>query len=224
MTKVMVVEDNEIIRNDIIEGLESLGSYSVRLRASSAREAISIYDRSLADVVLMDIELEGATSGLDAARSIIAVNPEAVIIYLTSHDDEDLIITAMATGARDFLVKGCDAASISEHITACLNGNANLDERVQSIIMREYKRLRDSEQSLLYFIHHLSSLTNTERELIACFLEGMKIKDIAQRRFVEPSTVKSQVRTLLQKFSLSRTSEIVTKIRELKLEHLFPVS
>ena len=56
------------------------------------------------------------------------------------------------------------------------------------------------------------------------WLEGMKIKDIAQRRFVEPSTVKSQVRTLLQKFSLSRTSEIVTKIRELKLEHLFPVS
>ena len=49
----------------------------------------------------------------------------------------------------------------------------------------------------------------------------MKIREIAQKRFVEPVTVKSQIRTLLGKLGLSRTSEIVSKIRELGLEHLF---
>lgn len=87
--------------------------------------------------------------------------------------------------------------------------------------MDEYRRLRASEESLLYFIHHLSSLTGTERELVSCFLEGLKVRQIAQRRCVEPVTVKSQIRTLLQKLGLSRTSEIVALVRQLKVEHLF---
>ena len=87
--------------------------------------------------------------------------------------------------------------------------------------MKEYKRLSDSEQSLLYFIRHLSSLTRSEKELVGCFLAGMKTRQIAQSRCVEVTTVKSQIRTLLQKFELSRTSEMVDFIRSLKIEHLF---
>ena len=221
MNRVMVVEDNEIIREDITETVNSINGFSVTCECSSGKEAVLSYLSGSFSVVLMDIEMETALAGIDAARSIIEKDPQARIVFLTSHDDDEIVITAMASGAKDFLVKGCSRNEIESHLTAVINGETILDKRVQDLIMNEYRRLTHSEQSLLYFIQHLSSLTKAERELIGCFLDGMKIREIAQRRFVEPVTVKSQIRTLLGKLGLSRTSEIVSKIRELGLGHLF---
>ena len=51
---------------------------------------------------------------------------------------------------------------------------------------------------------------------------GLKVREIAERRFVETATVKSQIRTLLQKFGVSRSTEVVKMVKELGLEHLFP--
>ena len=220
MIRVMIADDNEIIRDDIREKLESAG-FAVSASLPSGAEAAAAYNPASTDAVLMDIEMESALAGIDAARNILAAYPDAAIIYLTSHDDDTMIITAMATGARDFLVKGCGQDELREHLEAAVAGDAKLDARIRRLIMSEYRRLSMSEQSLLYFIRHLSTLTNTERELIGCFLDGMKIKEIAARRHVEPVTVKSQVRTLLQKFGLSRTSEIASEIKALGIEHLF---
>ena len=100
-------------------------------------------------------------------------------------------------------------------------GLPRLSERVHGVLMGEYKRLRQSEQNLLYFIQHLSSLTTAERELISCFMQGMKVKEIAAKRFVEPVTVKSQIRTLLSKTGCARTKDIVSMIHGLGLERLF---
>lgn len=221
MTSVMVVEDNEIIREHIANTVDAIKGFQVTHQASCGDEAVSAFDPDDTDIVLMDIEMETSKAGIEAASAILTRHPDADIIYLSSHDDDDMVITAMATGAKDFLVKGCSDEELKAHLEAVRDGDPTLDKRVQRLVMKEYKRLSDSEQSLLYFIRHLGSLTNTERELIACFLEGMKVKEIAHKRCVEPVTVKSQIRTLLQKFELSRTSEIVSKIRELKIEHLF---
>ena len=177
MIRVMIADDNEIIRDDIREKLESAG-FAVSASLPSGAEAAAAYDPASTDAVLMDIEMESALAGIDAARNILAAYPDAAIIYLTSHDDDTMIITAMATGARDFLVKGCGQGELREHLEAAVAGDAKLDARIRRLIMSEYRRLSMSEQSLLYFIRHLSTLTNTERELIGCFLDGMKIKEI----------------------------------------------
>ena len=221
VNSVMVVEDNEIIREDITETVNSINGFCVTCECPSGKDAVLSYLPGSFSVVLMDIEMETSHAGIDAARAIIEKDPQAKIVFLTSHDDDEIVITAMASGAKDFLVKGCSWEEISSHLSAVINGETILDRRVHDLIMNEYRRLSHSERSLLYFIQHLSSLTKAERELIGCFLDGMKIREIAQKRFVEPVTVKSQIRTLLGKLDLSRTSEIVSKIRELGLEHLF---
>ena len=221
VNSVMVAEDNEIIREYITETVNSIDGFAVTCECSSGKDASRSYSPGSFSVVLMDIEMETSNAGIDAARAIIEKDPQAKIVFLTSHDDDEIVITAMASGAKDFLVKGCSREEISSHLSAVINGETILDRRVHDLIMNEYRRLSHSERSLLYFIQHLSSLTKAERELIGCFLDGMKIREIAQKRFVEPVTVKSQIRTLLGKLGLSRTSEIVSKIRELGLEHLF---
>ena len=219
MIKLMIADDFDILREDLKENLESLG-YCVSKCVSSALDAVNEYDESI-DIVLMDIEMEESDSGIKAAEAILEKYKDAKIIYLTSHDSDEMIMTAFATGAEDFIVKGVSAQEIKEHIDAVYNNKPQLDDRVRNIVMCEYKRLRQSEQNLLYFIKHISSLTPTEKDLIHCFLLDMKVREIASQRNVELSTVKSQIRTLLQKFGCSRSKEIVVIINGLGLEHLF---
>ena len=219
MIKLMLADDFDILREDLKENLESLG-FSIVKSVSSGEDAIREYDESI-DIVLMDIEMEEADSGIKAAEAILEQYSDAKIIYLTSHDSDEMIMTAFATGAQDFIVKGVPASEIKSHIDAVYNHKPQLDDRVRTIVMGEYKRLRQSEQSLLYFIKHISTLTTTERDLIHCFLADMKVREIASQRNVEISTVKSQIRTLLQKFGCSRSKEIVVIIKGLGLEHLF---
>lgn len=215
----MIADDFDILREDLKENLENLG-YCVSKCVSSALDAVNEYDESI-DIVLMDIEMEESDSGIKAAEAILDKYKDAKIIYLTSHDSDEMIMTAFATGAEDFIVKGVSAQEIKEHIDAVYNNKPQLDDRVRNIVMCEYKRLRQSEQNLLYFIKHISSLTPTEKDLIHCFLLDMKVREIASQRNVELSTVKSQIRTLLQKFGCSRSKEIVVIIKGLGLEHLF---
>lgn len=221
MHTLMIAEDNQTIRQELEELFRQTGRFNVVSCVATGREAVEAFEAGPVDIVLMDIEMESPDAGIQAARHILSRHPDAEIVYLTSHDEESTIVTAMASGAKDFIVKDPPWSSLEDRLAAVLDGQANLDARVQRLVMDEYRRLRASEESLLYFIHHLSSLTGTERELVSCFLEGLKVRQIAQRRCVEPVTVKSQIRTLLQKLGLSRTSEIVALVRQLKVEHLF---
>ena len=217
--KLMIAEDNGILRKELERELEERG-FSVIASVSNGKEAVERYNKEI-DAVLMDIEMEDAMSGVKAAESILSSDPDALIIYLTSHDSDSIIISAMATGAKDFIVKGSDADKIAERIRAASLGLTQLDSRVNTILMGEYRRLRHSEKSLLFFIQHLSSLTPAEKELVSCLLSGMKVKEIAAHRFVEPATVKSQIRTLLHKTGCSRTKELISLINDLSLSNLF---
>ena len=216
---LMIAEDNEILRSELKLELEERG-FSVPISVGSGEEAARLYSDSI-DAVLMDIEMEEAMSGVKVAERIISEHPDAVVIYITSHDSDNVIISAMATGARDFIVKGSSSDDIASKINDAVMGRTQLDSRVNTILMGEYRRLRHSEKSLLYFIQHLSTLTPAEKELVSCLLAGMKVKEIAEHRFVESATVKSQIRTLLSKTGCSRTKELISLINNLGLRELF---
>ena len=165
--------------------------------------------------------METINAGILAAEKIRDKNSEQKIIFMTAHETNEMIITAMGTGAVDYLVKGEDSEEILSHIRNAFAGRATMNSRIQETIMREYSRLQRSERSLLFFIHNVSQLTAAERELVKLLLEGMKVKEIAQVRCVEMITVKTQIKSLLRKFGCSRTKEIVSMIRDLNLSHLF---
>ncbi len=218
---VLVAEDFDILREDICEIVENGEGMSVAAAVATGKAAVEKYHELSPDVILMDIEMESMDAGIQATEEIVAENPEALVIYLTSHESDEIIITAMATGAVDYIVKGSDPGTILDHIRAAVQGEERLDARIQQVVMGEYKRLRKNEQNLLYFIRRLSSLTPVERELVGYLLKGFKVKDIADSRNVEMVTVKSQIRTLLQKAGCNRTREVVKLIEELNISHLF---
>lgn len=221
MIRVAIVDDFDLLREDLCELIDGQEDMEVAWQAGSGQEAVEKAGKQDADIVLMDIEMETIHGGILAAEQIRDQGRGQQVIFLTAHETDSIIITAMGTGAVDYVVKGCPDEDILRHIRNAYRGKPVMESRIQETIMREYTRLQRSERSLLFFINNVSQLTAAERELLRLLLDGKKVKDIAQIRCVEIITVKTQIKGLLRKFGCSRTKEIVSMIRELNISHLF---
>lgn len=219
--KVLITDDYEIIADDIATIINEDERFMVVGKAHSGKEAVALAQSVKPDLVLMDIEMESANAGVVAAEQIMEALPSTLVVYLTSHETEKTVITAMATGAVDYIVKGISKGQLLEHLNQVVEGNAQLDTKIQKVLLNEYHRLRKSENSLLFFIKKLGYLTPAEKELVRFLLQGYKTKEIADIRCVEIGTVKTQIHSLLRKFDCKRTSEVVKTIEELGIEELF---
>ena len=221
MIRVAIVEDFALLREDLWELIGEQKDMEAVWQAGSGQEAVEKAKNEDADIVLMDIEMETVNAGILAAEQIRDQGKGQQVIFLTAHETDQTIITAMGTGAVDYIVKGCQEQEILRHIRNAYKGKPVMEARIQETIMREYSRLQRSERSLLFFINNVSQLTAAERELLRLLLDGKKAKDIAGIRCVEMNTVKTQIKGLLRKFGCSRTKEIVSMIQELNISHLF---
>ena len=221
MIRVAIVEDFALLREDLWELIGEQKDMEAVWQAGSGQEAVEKAKNEDADIVLMDIEMETVNAGILAAEQIRDQGKGQQVIFLTAHETDQTIITAMGTGAVDYIVKGCQEQEILRHIRNAYKGKPVMEARIQETIMREYSRLHRSERSLLFFINNVSQLTAAERELLRLLLDGKKAKDTAGIRCVEMNTVKTQIKGLLRKFGCSRTKEIVSMIQELNISHLF---
>ena len=221
MIRILVAEDFDLLREDLCGILNQQPDMTVAGSAGSGKEIEALARSTACDLILMDIEMETTTAGIRATERILEEKPSLKVLFLTAHETDDMILTSMGAGAVDYIVKGCDDAELLLHIRSAWEGRPMLDARIQSVLFKEYSRLRRSERSLLFFISTVSQLTTAERELVRLLLEDKKIKEIAAIRCVEVVTVKTQIKSLLRKFGCTRTREIVSTIRELNVAHLF---
>ena len=219
--RILVAEDFDLLREDLCEFLDSQEDMEAAGSAGGKEEIVKLARKMEFDLILMDIEMEYLTSGIEAAEQIRNEKPEAQIIFLSAHATTPVIYTAMGAGAVDYIVKGCPDEELLFHIRSAFSGKPVMEAKIQKMLMSEYSRLRRSEQSLLFFITNVGQLTPVERELVRLLLQNYKVGQIAELRVVELVTVKTQIKSLLRKFNCTRTKEIVNLIHELKLEHLF---
>ncbi len=219
--RVMVAEDMPLLREDFCDIVARQEDMELVASAGSGQEICALAREQACDIILMDIEMETMQAGILAAEAIQQARPEIKVIFLTAHETEEIINTAMASGAVDYVVKGCDDAVLLEHIRKAYTDHTILEPHIRQTVMKEYTRLRQSERSLIFFFNNVARLTPTERELVKLLLEEKKIPEIARLRCVEVVTVKTQIKGLLSKFGCSRSKEIVQMIHQLGLEQIF---
>ncbi len=216
--KIMIADDFPLLVEDLCELIER---QEVAGTANSGKKIVELAKNTEFDIILMDIEMENLNAGITATEQLRELLGDISVIFLTVHDTNEMILTAMGAGAVDYLVKGCSEEEILNHIRSAYAGNPIMERKVHDTVMREYVRLQKSEKSLLFFINNLSRLTAAERELIKKLLEGKTVKEIAKERCVETVTIKTQIKGLLRKFGCSRTREVIKMIEDLNITHLF---
>ncbi|CQR47415.1 Transcriptional regulatory protein DegU [Paraliobacillus sp. PM-2] len=219
--KLMIADDFQLLVEEMEHVINNESDMEIVATANSGKEIVELAKHIDFDFILMDIEMENTTAGIQATERIRAFNREAKIIFLSVHETKEMILTAMGTGAIDYIVKGSPNETVLKHIRSAYEGKPLMEAKIQALVMQEYKRLQQSEKSFLYFVNRIPNLTRTERELISYLLQKMTVREIAKERGVEIVTIKSQINRLLKKFEVSRTKEIVKQIKELNLTHLF---
>ena len=218
--RVMVAEDFPLLREDFCDIVSGQDDMEVVGAAATGDEIVALARSTPCDVILMDIEMETVDAGIRAAEIISAIHPDIKIIFLTAHETDDMITSAMGTGAVDYVVKGCEEERLLEHIRRASQGRAELEPKIQNTVMQEYARLRRSERSLIFFINNVAHLTPAEHELVKLLLQDKKVAEIARLRCVEVVTVKTRSRSAAQ-VRLLRTKEIVKMIRQMTLNICF---
>lgn len=220
--RVAIAEDIDYLRQDIADVIAQAPGLELVGQASSGRQMVELAGRQQVDVVLMDIEMERYDSGIQAASEIAQFSQDTVFVFLTVHEDDELIYRAFSVAPNiDYIVKSAGYDQIISKIEDAYYGRIELSPEIRLKLTEEFGRLKKKESSLFYFLNVLMTITPSERELIGLLLEEQTLRQIARTRGVELSTIKSQVNTLLKKFHVGRSKDIVALIQILELKSLF---
>lgn len=190
--------------------------------AMTSGSCIELVKNKKPDVLLLDVQLEADKLGIDIITDIQHVSPKTKIIMLTSYDNDEYIFDALSSGALDYVVKSCSIKKIIEKINNVYNGCNTIDSDIFNTFQIQAKNLSMSHKSLMYVINSMIKLSPTELDLLKDLYNGMKYDEIAKKKVVENSSIRSMVSRILKKFDAPTMKALLEELRELKVFDLFP--
>jgi NarL family two-component system response regulator LiaR len=194
--QVLLVDDHKIVRQGVRAYLQTLSDIEVVAEADSGAAALTAVKRHQPNVVLMDLEMPGELDGIEATRQIRKLRPETQVIVVTSHHQDEFIFPAVRAGAISYLLKDVEPEELAEAIRKAAQGEATLDSRVASRIMKELQGLRKEE------INPFTELSEREYEVLQLVAAGKSNAEIAEALVIGESTVKTHIGNLLKKLHL----------------------
>jgi DNA-binding NarL/FixJ family response regulator len=218
--KVLIVEDDSLIAKRYQMILSKDSRIEVVGRAASGYEGTMLAALNRPDIILMDIELEDKQAGLRAMSEILAYMPDTKIVMLTVNENDESVFRAFELGATNYLLKNMPAAEVVNAIKDAYAGTPSLHANIAGKITREFKRIKTAEDSLLRNFHILTMLTPTELEVLDLLMKDYTRQEICKLRHVEPSTLKSQVHSILKKFEKDSVQEVISVLRELHIPEI----
>ncbi|MCZ2289642.1 MAG: response regulator transcription factor [Anaerolineales bacterium] len=194
--QVLLVDDHKIVRQGVRAYLQTLSDIEVVAEADSGAAAVTAVERHQPNVVLMDLEMPGELDGIEATRQIRKLRSETQVIVVTSHHQDEFIFPAVRAGAISYLLKDVEPEELAEAIRKAAQGEATLDSRVASRIMKELQGLRKEE------INPFTELSEREYEVLQLVAAGKSNAEIAEALVIGESTVKTHIGNLLKKLHL----------------------
>lgn len=217
MIKVLVAEDMLPIMKRYQKILEKDGEIEVVAAVQSGYEAVLMVGVHHPDVILMDIDMETRTSGLDATRQILSHFPDTKIIILTVYEDDETVFTAFQLGVCDYILKNSNPNEIITCVKDAYYNRSPIRPVIAEKIRAEFQRIRKNETSFLYCLQLVTQLTQTEIDILDLLNKGYTRQQICDVRCVEMSTVKTQIHSILKKFSRDSVAEVLQMLNGLQI-------
>ena len=207
-TRVMLVDDHELVRQGIAAMLNAASDLQVVGEARSGREALEVARRELPDVVLMDVKMPDM-DGLEATRKLKEERARTAVIMLTMHDNPSYLRDAVRAGAAGYLLKDVSKDELVDAIRQVATGGAFIESQMLKGMLSEMKPGAGGTQTGAG-----KNLTKREREILSLVAEGMSNREIADKLVLSPETVKSHVAAILEKLNVSdRTQAAIFAVR-----------
>ncbi|GFZ33081.1 DNA-binding response regulator [Clostridium zeae] len=223
MIKIIIVDDQEIVR----EGLKMILSLNEELEiigeASNGQELLKLVETKRPEVVLMDIRMP-VMNGIEATKLIKEKYPDIKIIILTTFNEDEYIFEGLKNGVDSYILKDSGSKEIIAAIKSVLEGEMLLNPKVTVKVinalnsMQINKELPKGDKEIEKLI---STLTPRELEVARHVLAGKTNKDIAMDLYVTEGTVKNYVSKVLEKLELKSRSELIVVLTNNSLDDKF---
>jgi DNA-binding NarL/FixJ family response regulator len=217
----LIAEDSEEISGYFKAAIQQEEDMEVIGTALTGLEAVEKAAKLNPGIVLMDIQMETKTAGIDAIEKIRAANPAIKAIVLTIHSRDDLLYRAYAVGAMDYIIKTSPLNDVLKSIRAVASNNLMLRPEIANKLMGEYRRIQEEQGKVKEIFKVMMKITNTEFEIIKLVYDGYSYKGIAQQRFVEETTIRSEIYWILKKFNKRRMKDVISLLRDIRFFEIF---
>jgi DNA-binding NarL/FixJ family response regulator len=209
--RVVLVDDQSIVRAGFRVVLETAGGIEVVGEAAGGREAVALVDRLAPDVVVMDVRMPGG-DGIEATRAITGADADAdadpapgsapvdarpgpAVLVATTFDLDEYVFGALEAGARGFVLKDAEPEEFIQAVRALAAGQAALDGVTTRRVMAEFTRRRAASA-----VHPGADvLTPREQDIVRLLGDGLSNDEIGARLVIETSTVKSHLTRIMTK-------------------------
>jgi DNA-binding NarL/FixJ family response regulator len=202
-TRVMLVDDQSMVRAGFRMLLADEPDIEVVAEAADGLDAVAAAARVRPDVVLMDIRMP-RLDGLESTRRILADDPSARVLVLTTFGLDDYVFEALRAGASGFVLKDDPPEQLIGAVRTVAAGDALLSPAVTRQVIRHFAGGQRRSPPMA-----VGRLTAREREVYRLLTDGLSNAEIGRRLFISDTTVKTHVTRLLQKLQLRDRAQAI---------------
>jgi DNA-binding NarL/FixJ family response regulator len=197
--RVLLVEDDQEIRNSFTLIVNSSPKYFVVNGYSNCEEAIKWLHNDKPDIVLMDIELPGGMNGIQGTKIIKEKMPHTNIIMVTIYEDSDLVFEALKSGASGYITKSANYLELLSALDEIYKGGAPMSSKIARMVIDNFH------------VNPNSPLTKRETEILQLISEGKTYTQISEELFISKETSKTHIKNIYSKLQVKCKSEALAK-------------
>jgi DNA-binding NarL/FixJ family response regulator len=201
--KVCIFEDNQLLRESLFQLINGTEGYSCSGAFTDCGNIIHNIGKSSPDVVLMDIQMPGK-SGIEGVRIMKENFPAIKVIMQTVVEDEDKIFASICNGASGYLLKNTTPARLLQAIQEVYEGGAPMTPSIAQKVLEKFRKQIPA-------INQFENLSDREKDVLECLVEGMSYKMIAANCRISIDTVRHHIRNIYEKPHVNSKSEAVAK-------------
>jgi two-component system response regulator NreC len=202
--RLLLVDDHEVVRTGLRMLLEHQPDMEIVGEARTGAEALEMAAEKKPDVIVMDITLPDI-SGIEATRRIKQSQPDAAIVALTIHEDEQYFFEMLQAGAAGYVPKRAASEDLINSIRAAYNEEIYLYPSLAKALVSDFISRSHSEHEDTT----LGELTAREAEVLELLAGGLSNDEIAEQLVISPHTVARHRENLMRKLGLHSKSELV---------------
>ena len=207
MIKVLIADDQELIRQSLEIGLSTKEGIEVTGTAKDGREVIRCIRKEKPDVILMDVRMP-EMDGVQCTEIIKENYPQIKIIILTTFDDDEFVFSALKHGASGYLLKGISMDDLEEAIKTVVQGGSMINPDVATKVVELFSKMAQSNFDMMIDAKNVEDLNETERKvthLVGC---GMSNKEISGKLSLSEGTIRNYLSSILNKLDLRDRTQL----------------
>jgi len=201
-TRILICDDHTLFVEGIKAMLRNESSLEIVGEARDGRQAVELVKELKPDLLLMDVSMPDM-NGFDATQRVQELDPNAKVLILTMHDEEELVSRCLEAGAAGYIIKDAPASQLLYAIEMVQKGERYLSPVVLKQVVAGYVKNANVPQT------SYDRLSPREREVLKLLAEGLSVKEVATRLNLSVKTVDVHKTNLMKKIDVHDRTELI---------------